>query len=136
LRFTCGTFQKSEVFTAVTMKNIIIWDVTWCNPVEFQWHFWGMYCSVCRLLLADQLQSLLFDLKDEGSMFFWHVSQLLLDYVASHTKRQYSLWWKFASKLCQNYLSLLHEATTDEQVRGAEERMFSTKHWSNDQGNT
>jgi hypothetical protein len=28
-----------EVLTAVTMKNIILWDMTLCSPVRVYWRF-------------------------------------------------------------------------------------------------
>jgi hypothetical protein len=44
LIMSCGKFlyARFEVFTAVTMKNAIFWDVTSCGFCE-NWCFGGMY---------------------------------------------------------------------------------------------
>jgi hypothetical protein len=34
---------RYEVFTAVTMKNAVFWDITPCGSCK-NWHFRGMYC--------------------------------------------------------------------------------------------
>jgi hypothetical protein len=66
--FVTYTSQKTEknwkliqerfgVLMAVTMKNIIFWDVTLCSLIEVYWCFRGMYCL--------HLQGWFFDLKRE-----------------------------------------------------------------------
>jgi hypothetical protein len=35
---------RSEVLTAVTVKNIVFWDIMLCTLVEVYRRFRGMYC--------------------------------------------------------------------------------------------
>jgi hypothetical protein len=55
-----------EVFKAVTMKNIIIRDVTPCSLVEFYRCFGGAYCTY-RPLLIIYLLGLIFEPEVGGS---------------------------------------------------------------------
>jgi hypothetical protein len=83
---------------AVTLKRTTFWGVTPCNLVEIYSNLGGMYCFQlefqrvgqvkCCLLLACLL-GLLFNSEDEGSTFFEN-GKMLLDYTASHLRRQYS----------------------------------------------
>jgi hypothetical protein len=81
---------------AVTVKRPTLWDVTPCNLVEIYSSLGGTYYfqlefqrvgQVKRCLLLACLLGLLFNPEDDGSTFFEN-GKMLLDYTASHLRRQ------------------------------------------------
>jgi hypothetical protein len=83
---------------AVTVNRTTFWGVMLCNLVEIYSSLGGTYCfqlefqtvsKVKYFLLLACLLGLLFNPEDEGSTFFEN-GKMLLDYTASHLRRQFS----------------------------------------------
>jgi hypothetical protein len=86
----CPPYVGSEVLTALSMKNTVIFDVSPCCLVEAYWCFRETSClhhQVQRVNQASRQLCLFFDPEDGGSTFIQHPGILLLDYMVSHPKR-------------------------------------------------
>jgi hypothetical protein len=73
-----------EIFTAVSMKDIIFWDATPCSLIEVYRGFGGAY-SPFLLLLSGYLLGLIFDPEYGGSTVNLLVIRALLNFSISLT---------------------------------------------------
>jgi hypothetical protein len=71
------------VLTAVTMESFVFWEMILCSLKEVSRHFDQ------KTLLASS-SGIFYDPEDGGNTLLRKDSKLLLDYVMSHPKRQYS----------------------------------------------
>jgi hypothetical protein len=77
-------FLRFEVLTEVTMKSIIFWDITPCNPLKVNWRFGGTrlhlqgLAATCYALVSFLSYSS--TLQDWGNMFLRNVGWLPTDY--------------------------------------------------------
>jgi hypothetical protein len=49
-----GTYVRFEVFTAVTMKNCVFWDITPCDSCKNR-RFGGTYASIMKVTRIGEL---------------------------------------------------------------------------------
>jgi hypothetical protein len=81
--FIVVTFQ---VFTTVSMKMTVFWDVAPCSLVKVERRFRGAYCSIIRAFLRKLSPSPSFP-EDIGKMFLRNAGNHLQDYTASQIRR-------------------------------------------------
>jgi hypothetical protein len=102
-----------EVFTAVVMKSVILWDMTPCSLSSFNRRFGGIY----RLHLQGRRNKFsktqqesrwqacwtyFYDPEDGGDMFFRKVGWNSTNYTTSYPRIWYSSdWWLFVHRLVQ-----------------------------------
>jgi hypothetical protein len=116
-------FVKCEVLMALTMKSTVFWDGMLCSqrvsqlvallvPIVSLWTPFQAYISIkfstcgllCLLPTSYWLLAWLMLFPEDGdSTFFQNITELLLEYMVSHPRRQYSSMQVHSSKTSQNF---------------------------------